>query len=374
MGFLHNFYLAQPARVAARFYRGMDALGAMPPPAIVQWQATDRCELACRHCYGMTGTNVADELTTDEAQRLVVDELVRMGVEVFLVSGGEPLARPDLFEVLAYAATKGLPYTLNTNGWAVRERAEDLRRLPPDFVAVSLDGLEATHDDFRGRAGAFARALDAISFFKEIGVPTVVAGTTLTRAGVEELEEIFDIVASSPADRWGLHLIIPEGRAAERPELFPTAEQLGYVLEFVVRQREFYPVELADEMGCVGPYELLVRDSPFFCGAGRTVANVLPDGSVMPCVTADRRAAQGNVRRRPLAEIWRQEFREFRKVAPAGGGEGGEGCTTCPDSRSCGSGCWLQRRNGKQCFRSVWQRQLAPAEAVGAAGKEVARV
>ncbi|MEQ8162223.1 MAG: radical SAM protein, partial [Smithellaceae bacterium] len=123
---------------------------------VVVWNMTRRCNLKCIHCYSNSADiDYADELTTDEGKELITD-LAAFGSPVILFSGGEPLMRRDLFELARYATEKGMRAVISTNGTLItNEVAAKLKEIGLSYVGVSLDGLEKTHDRFRGKKGAF---------------------------------------------------------------------------------------------------------------------------------------------------------------------------------------------------------------------------
>ncbi|MBI5489337.1 MAG: radical SAM protein [Deltaproteobacteria bacterium] len=309
--------------------------------------ATPRCPLSCPHCLADAGTAAAPELDTDQALALV-DQVARLGTAEFLVTGGEPLARADLPAVVEHLGRVGLRWSLNTSAEPTGEVRAALERHPPVFAAVSIDGPEEVHDEFRGRRGALEESLRTIEFFAGLGC-VVAAGTTVGRHNFGALPKTLALVARTRAAHWGLHLLVPEGRARRRPELFLRRPELRRLLRFVADKRRHYPVVMADELGWCGDWEPLLRDAPWRCGAGRQQCVVLPDGDVVPCTTVDRSESAGNVRARPLAEIWRDGFRQLRS------GDADGACRGCEHLSACGGGCWLLRRHGRGCQRAVWE-------------------
>jgi radical SAM protein with 4Fe4S-binding SPASM domain len=283
-----------------------------------------------------------------EKVRGLIDEVAQMGVGEFLVTGGEPLARADLAEVIGYLGRKGVNWSLNTAAMPDRSLREVIASNRPGFVAVSLDGPKPVHDVFRGKAGAYDEAVEAIRFFKSLEGVRVCAGTTVTSRNYDCLHETFYIVAGGGADQWGIHLLVPEGRAAGRPDLFLSKTQLKRLIKFVARKRRYFDVEMADEIGYLGYLEPLVRDVPQSCGAGRVQCVVLPDGAVVPCTTLDRSYSAGNIHERRLAQIWAEGFNDLRSWRPSGK------CSHCDYSPACRGGCWLQRKSGTECFKEVW--------------------
>ena len=323
------------------------SIGYSKVPVLVQWMATLKCNLSCRHCLSVSLENGFTDMPL-AAVRQLIDEVADMRVEEFLVTGGEPLVRNDLPEIVDYLGFRGQNWTLNTAAMPSEYQMKALRRNSPGFVAVSLDGPEEVHDSFRGRKGSWQEAMDAIRFFRSIRGVRVCAGTTVTNINYRYLEETFHLVAASGADQWGIHLLVPEGRASYHTYLFLSKRQLKRLVKFVARKREYFNVEMADEIGYLGGMEPLVRDFPLTCGAGKTQCVVLPDGEVVPCTTLDRSFSAGNIHRRPLREIWTDGFSKLRNFEPDGE------CMECIYNPACRSGCWLQRKNGTECFRDIW--------------------
>ena len=335
MGLLHRLYARAAPEVWETETRLLHALRLVRRPLAVQWIATAMCDLRCPHCYSGAGKRAEGELTTQEAIRLVVDELVALGRPTFVIAGGELLLRRDIAEIVAHARAQGLEWAMHTHGGHVPKFRSLFERHPPTLAAISLDGEARQHDLFRGRHGSHAAALAAIRTLKECGCPEVVAGTTVTRENADRLADLFPIVAASGADSWGLHLFAPEGRGAEHTALCPTPEQLRRVAAFARRKRGLFHVELCNEWGSAGADDRFYRDQPFLCGAGRISCVVGATGEVLPCTTTDLRESEGNVRDRPLRDIWTRGFTRFRSA----------GHRECSD----GHECWLQARNGNPC-------------------------
>lgn len=329
-------------------------------PTLVQWMATIRCPLSCEHCLSAASGNGFADMPLARVLNLV-DECAEIGVAEFLVTGGEPCARRDLPEVIERLAARSLSWSINTAAMPSRELRDAMTEHPPNFAAVSLDGPEDIHDLFRGRRGAFRESLESIRFFKSLPGTRVCAGTTLTSRNFPHIEETFLLAAAGGADSWGLHLLVPEGRAASRRDLFLSRAQIKKLLRFAAAKRHYFPVEMADEIGYVGAWEPLVRDAPLLCGAGRAQCVVLPDGSVVPCTTLDRSTAAGNINETSLREIWEHGDWPMRKWTPSGK------CARCEDAIACGGGCWLQRRKGTECFKDAWHLPAVLKTAAGVA-------
>jgi radical SAM protein with 4Fe4S-binding SPASM domain len=335
MGILHRLFARNAPDVWRAETRLLHRLGYVRPPEAVQWVSTSTCDLTCPHCYSHAGRKAHGELTTDEAKRLLVDELVRLDRPTLVIAGGEALLRKDFPELVEYAHSRDVPWALHTHGGRVEHLGDVFHRFPPAMAAVSLDGPRDYHDAFRGRAGSFDAALRAIRTLKEAGCPEVVAGTTINRQSADLLADMLADVLGSGADSWGFHLMTPEGRAGQHPELLATPEQLRRVAQFGRRMRSLFHVEMDNEWGSAGKDDCFYRDSPFVCGAGRISCVVTASGEVMACTTTDLSESQGNVRDTPLSRVWADGFAAFRS---------GE-----DELRSDCSDCWLQTRHGHSC-------------------------
>jgi len=333
--------------------------GYLKVPHLVQWMATLRCGLKCEHCLAAGEQAGMEDMPLDKT-RTLIDEVADLGVAEFLLTGGEPLVREDLAEVIAYLGHRHVNWTLNTAAFPAPEMRSAIAKYRPGFVAVSLDGPQAVHDGFRGGSGAYEQALESIAFFKSLGI-RVCAGTTVTTRNYPYLDETFHLSVSSGADQWGIHLLVPEGKAAHRKDLFLSRRQLKHLIKFVARKRRYFNVQMADEIGYLGLYEPLVRNVPLTCGAGRTQCVVLPDGSVVPCTTLDRSTRAGSLYEQSLQTIWNTGFQEIRTWRPQGK------CAHCDYAVACKGGCWLQRKAGKECFKDVWYVPGALKTAAGIA-------
>ena len=181
---------------------------------IVVWNSTKACNLRCIHCYYTANAQRApDELTTDEAKAMI-DDLAAFGAPVLLFSGGEPLLRDDLFELGAYAVARGLRAVISTNGTLInRETASRIKEAGFSYVGISLDGIGATNDRFRGQRGAFDAALRGIRACTEARVRTGLR-LTLNRHNYEDLNSIFDLLETERIRRACFYHLVYAGRGA----------------------------------------------------------------------------------------------------------------------------------------------------------------
>lgn len=321
-------------------------------PHTVQWVATHVCDLRCEHCMVAAGEPHQDkELTTKEIFH-VIDEMILMKVRQFSVTGGEPLKRKDIFDVLRKAKQGGIKISLATNGSLVDFYQKELSDAQIDSVMVSVDGSRETHDSIR-RQGSFDKAIKAISFFKEIGVPLVSVSTTIYTRNIEELTLIKDIVKKSGADYWSINILIPEGRAKGRDELFLSNNKMKKLLQFVADSRKEFPIGFCSEAGYLGEWGQKVRgDKTFFCSCGWNSCAIMANGDVMACpVFDDNDYVAGNIRKKSFEKIWNKGFKSFRDFQYP------DSCVKCSLFKKCRGGCKVMRILNADCYKDVWSKK-----------------
>ncbi len=196
----------------ARHPQSIPSAGGVHRRPVVVWNITRRCNLLCIHCYASATDQAApDELSTDEALEQVKD-LADFGVPVVLFSGGEPLVRPDIFELMSSAASQGVKPVLSTNGTLLTEdTVKQLVEAGVNRVGISLDGMESTNDEFRGKVGAFQDALAGIRRCQDAGI-RVSARLTMARHNVDELDNLFDLVEQEGVPRFCVYHLAYAGR------------------------------------------------------------------------------------------------------------------------------------------------------------------
>jgi 12,18-didecarboxysiroheme deacetylase len=291
---------------------------------VVVWNATRRCNLTCVHCYASATPEAApDELTTDEARRMIAD-LGRFGCPVLLVSGGEPLMRGDVLELIAAAKAAGLRAVLSTNGTLIRpDLAGRLARAGLSYVGVSLDGLREVHDRFRGVDGAFDEALAGIRACRADGVK-VGLRLTLNRRNVDDLPGIFDLIEREQIPRVCFYHLVYTGRGGSLRDATLSHERTRRTLDLIMDRTAAMHADgrkvevLTVDNHADGPYVYLrlLREDPARAAeclellrmnggnsSGVGIGCVSWNGDVLPDQFW-RHHVLGNVRRRPFSEIW----------------------------------------------------------------------
>ena len=181
---------------------------------IVVWNITRNCNLKCIHCYNDSGVGKKFNDVSTEKAKTVLDDLAQFGVPSVLFSGGEPLMRPDLFELIQYADQKGLRTVISTNGTLITaDVAKKIKDCGVSYVGISLDGIGLINDKFRGMDGAFERAVRGIRNCMTAGV-RIGLRLTLTRKNVQDLDALFDFFEAESIERACFYHLVPSGRGA----------------------------------------------------------------------------------------------------------------------------------------------------------------
>ena len=181
---------------------------------IVVWNITRTCNLKCVHCYNDSGIDKDFNDITTEKAKAVLDDLAQFGVPSVLFSGGEPLMRPDLFELLQHAGQIGLRTVISTNGTLItKDVAKKIRDCGVSYVGISLDGIGQINDKFRGVNGAFNKAVQGIRNCIAADI-RVGLRLTLTKRNVQDLEGLFDFFEAENIERACFYHLVPSGRGA----------------------------------------------------------------------------------------------------------------------------------------------------------------
>ena len=202
-------------------------------PMLVIWEVTQACDLACVHCRASAQSERnAAELTTEQGYRLL-DEIRSFGEPLMVFTGGDPLKRPDLFDLIRHAVKIGLRTNVTPSATPLltAEAIDRFKEAGISRMAISVDGHDAaSHDDFRGIPGTFERAMFALSHARDIGLDTQFQ-TTVTRRNMAHLPEIAEIVREMRSKMWSLFFLIVTGRALENDDL--RAEEYEGVFQFM---------------------------------------------------------------------------------------------------------------------------------------------
>ncbi|MBW2525548.1 MAG: radical SAM protein [Deltaproteobacteria bacterium] len=352
-----------------RIHRAADErrkLMAEPDLTYLFWEATLRCNLRCAHCgSGCEATSPLAELETTQILR-IVDTIAEDfdARRIFAsITGGEPLLRKDLVEVVAHMQAAGMRTSIVTNGTLLsEERAAALVEAGMRTVSISVDGLRAEHEALRG-PGTFAQVIRAVRHARAAGFDDVEAITCVRPSTVATLPQIEAEVRAAGANLWRLITIDTMGRQAGAPDetIWLGPADARAALDFIAQRRRQISERCEDfdvQFSCggfLGPArELAVRHRYGQCYAGLCVGSILCDGSVSACPSLPRSWAQGSALEDRFSTIWRTRFAKHRDTSWRHTGP----CTDCDWFAQCLGGglhereaqpdhfCWLQRQSG----------------------------
>jgi radical SAM protein len=290
-------------------------------PFLVIWEVTRACDLACVHCRASADpARHPLELTTEEGFRLL-ETIQEFGDPIMIFTGGDPLKRPDLFQLLEKSVALGLRTTVSPSPTPLLtpEAIAGFQRVGVARISVSVDGWDAaSHDDFRQVPGSFERAILALEEAQRIGLSTQI-NTTVSRHNYRHLEEIADIVDRVGADMWDVFFLVPTGRGASQAELNAAEfeEVFGFMYQRSQRTRAViktteamhYRRYLAQRRKAEGgengkrhPGENPLNRMAGI-NSGRGFVFVSRTGEIYP--SGFLPISSGNVRRRSLVEVYR---------------------------------------------------------------------
>lgn len=311
-------------------------------PLFLWWDVTAQCNLRCKQCYANSGKKSLDELSTFEATELV-RELAEAGVFWLYILGGEPFLRKDLFEILQACCHYGLEVMISTNGWFIdREIATRLASVGVHHVRVSLDGAtEETHDQIRGVDGSFRRAVRAVGYLRDAGIPFISLSPTFMEDNIKEVEQLIDLAYELKVDEISCGQVCSVGRGADVPEL--SSESAIYLRQAISRHQpganRKTQVTGAEGVWEDKPYLRCVLDGKIDadligCRAGRDCAAISPSGVLRACLLYD--FPFGDLRKARFLDIWKGKSESepllvLRAVK--------DGCKNCKQADICAGPC-----------------------------------
>ena len=321
-------------------YNEKERLSKEPDLRNLFWETTLRCNEKCKHCGSRAGEKdtLKDELTTDEIKKVFKDvsEKIDPNNVLINVTGGEPLLRKDLFEVMDYACNGlGFRWGITTNGLAMND--EVIQKMKDTHLAtmsISIDGLQETHDKFRGVKGGFDKTiqnikkLQADKFLRAFQITTVV-----NKLNINELDGLYDLMEDLEVDSWRIVNMDPIGRAIDNSNLALDKDDYKYLFDYMKNKKSKFEITYgcAHYLGMDREYS--IRNYGFFCFSGFTTASVLYNGDIFVCPNVERRKEliQGNVKVDNFADVWFNKFKWIRDLDRFKTGK----CATCEDWKYC---------------------------------------
>ena len=303
---------------------------------IVSWNTTNACNMYCDHCYRDAGCKAEEELSTAEAKTLL-EQIARAGFKIMIFSGGEPLMRPDIVELVAHAASLGLRPVFGTNGTLITlEMAQKLKAAGAMGMGISLDSMDREkHNAFRKFPGAWEGAVQGMRNCRAAGLPFQIH-TTVMEWNNHELEDLTDFAVAEGAVAHHFFFLVPTGRAKTIEAESLRAEAYEDTLTRIMKKQQEVEIELkptcAPQFLRIAAQMGLKTRFRRGCLAGTAYCIISPRGKVQPCAYLNMEL--GDVRQTPFDEIWKNSevLNKLRTLEYSGG------CGSCEYKRACG-GC-----------------------------------
>ena len=304
---------------------------------MVAWELTRNCNLNCIHCRAAASKGPHEgELTLPECKQ-VIDQIASFASPTIILTGGEPLLRDDIFDIIEYGNAKGLRLVMAINGTLLtEEKAFLIKEGGIKRVSLSLDGKDAkTHDAFRGVIGSFNSVMRAADTLNGVGLPFQI-NTTVTRHNVEDLLDIYSLVKAIGAVAWHVFLLVPVGRGKGLKGKELNTEAYENVLNWLYDIESKHEIEM--KVTCAPHYYRIVTekgDTPKSAGclAGKSFMFISHRGIAQPCGYLE--IPSGDVRKEGVQRVWEESptFNQLRDLTSYKGKCGG-----CRYLKIC-SGC-----------------------------------
>ena len=351
------------------FYNWKKEQYKLHPLKALFFEMTLRCNARCEHCGSNCGDKIPkDEITKDEICK-VLDDIAFSGIykprEVMLdITGGEPLVRKDLFEIMAYAHALGYPWGMTTNGMLIDEKVvKKMVETGMGSVSVSIDGLKETHEKFRKVPNCYEKILKGIRLMqKEPTIQIVQVTTCVNKKNIDELEDLYKLLLDNDVKYWRIIEVDPIGRARDNDDILLDGEGFKRMIRFIKEKQVENKMDIT--YGCghfLGPdKDMTIRKVPFLCFAGIYVGSVLSNGDICVCPDVRNRPEliQGNIRKDNFIEVWEKKYKEFRTMNRTSNST----CKKCKDFKICGGDAFhtwdFEENRPLLCYRELFKDDL----------------
>jgi AdoMet-dependent heme synthase len=285
------------------------------PLRMIAWELTRNCNLDCVHCRARASSHFYEnELSLEECKK-IIDDVVSFATPTIILTGGEPLLRPDIYDIARYGTAKGIRMVIAVNGTLVdKDSGLKLKEAGILRVSMSLDGKDkGSHDDFRRVAGSFDSVMNAARIFNEIDMPFQI-NTTVTSRNADDLGEIYDLVKSIGAVAWHIFLLVPVGRGEGLKGEELNAAMYEDVLHWLYEREERNEIEM--KVTCAPHYYRIVKEKGGVpksagCLAGKSFLFISHTGVAQPCGYLE--ASCGDVRKDGIQKVW-EESSQFAMI------------------------------------------------------------
>jgi radical SAM protein with 4Fe4S-binding SPASM domain len=275
-------------------------------PLVLSWNVTLKCNLKCSHCYiNAKESRLPDELSTDAA-KMLIHQITEVSRPLLILSGGEPLLREDIYEIIRYGADRGLRMGMGSNGMLIDDEVtKRLEDAGMGTVAVSLDSsVPERHDEFRGVKGCWEHAVDAIKSLKKSRIQVQV-NSTVTPQNYDEVDDVMALAESLGVENFHLFFLVPTGRGTDIEDITPRMYE-DMITSTLAKTTKY---KLNVKPSCAPQFMRVAKEQGVDmsrwvrgCMAGLYYCRIYPSGEVTPCPYMPLNL--GNVRERSFRDIW----------------------------------------------------------------------
>ena len=323
------------------------------------WECTQRCNLQCKHCGTDCSLNASiKDMPFDHFLQAILPLKQKHKADsiTIVISGGEPLLRPDLAECGLQLRENGFRWGIVTNGFLYDyEMHGKLLGAGMGAITLSIDGLGESHNWLRGNNQSFSHAIKALDLVTSTPRLYYDVVTCVNGKNIAELENLKNYFIAKKVKSWRLFTIAPIGRAVSNSDLQLNGEQIGYVMQFIERSRLEKDIDI--QFSCeayVGEFENKVRNDQFFCRAGINIASILADGSISACPNINRHFTQGNIYFDNFMDVWENRFqimrdRNWTKVGT---------CASCNKYNNCNGGAMHLWNEDRTCITKCLHQEM----------------
>ena len=312
-------------------------------PRLIAWEVTRSCMLACKHCRAAAqAKKYQDELSTEECFKLL-DNIASFSKPIIILTGGEPMLRPDIYEIAAHATSLGLRVVMAPCGALLDdESTAKILKSGINHISISLDGATAEeHDAFRGVEGAFAGSIKGIEAAKRAGLDFQI-NTTITQHNLHKIPEILDLAVKLGASVFNPFLLVPTGRGKQLADQEISPKEYEEVLNYLTTQQARSDIGI--RVTCAPHYQRVIRQTGVYspqahpakgCMGGQSFAFISHQGKVQICGFLDLECGDVRAENFNFEKIWRTSkiFLSLRDTKSYHGR-----CGYCEFGRVCG-GC-----------------------------------
>lgn len=296
-------------------------------------EVTLKCNARCEHCGSRCGEVKEEELSLDiwkKTLKEISEKYDPRGIQL-CVTGGEPLIRKDLFELMKYATDLGFYWGITTNGILIDETmVKNFVDTKLESISISIDGLKETHESFRKVPNSFDKIINGIKLLqKEPSIKCVQVTTVANKKNLNELEDLYKLMLDNDIKYWRVVNCDPIGRAKGNSDILLDKEDYKYLFNFIKEKRKENKIKI--DYGCshyLGiNLEKEIRDIYFICMTGLYVGSILSNGDIFVCPNVERRKEliQGNIKTDSFIDVWENKYECFRN----------EFRTSCSDCKKC---------------------------------------